>query len=118
MKTIIKLALALILLNAIGRAGMAAWGYYQLKDSAQQMVTFGAQVSAASLQDRILEKAVELNVPLRVEDISVHRQGMRTWAEAAYTQPLELFPHYVYPVRLSFSVDAYSMAIGTSEEAR
>lgn len=117
MKTILKLALALAMLNAAARAGTAAFGYYQLKDAAQQMVTFGAQTSTASLQDEIVEKASELNVPVTSGGVNVYRQGMRTRAEAAYTQPLELFPHYTYPVRLSFSVEGYSMALGAVDKA-
>jgi hypothetical protein len=116
MKTIIKLAITLVLLNVAARAGIAAWGYYQLKDATQQMVTFGAQVSTTDLHNRILEKAAELNVPLPPEGVNVHRQGIRTWAEAMYTQPLELFPNYTYPVQLSFSVDAYSMTAGPNED--
>lgn len=116
MKTILKLIIMVAVLNAVARTGLVAWNYYQLKDAAKQMVTFGAQSSTTDLHNRILEKAAELNVPLPAENVNVHRQGMRTWAEAAYTQPVELFPNYTYPVTLSFSVDAYSLVAGRPED--
>lgn len=110
MKTIIKLAIALAILNAAVRVGMAAATYYQLKDASQELVTFGAQASLGDIQNRVLQKAVELNVPLEAEAVSVVRDGPHTTASAAYTQRVEVFPNYIYPLDFKFSVDALSMS--------
>ena len=45
MKTIIKILIAIAILNASARVGIAAAGYYQLKDASQELLTFGAQAS-------------------------------------------------------------------------
>jgi hypothetical protein len=55
MKTIIKLAIALALANAAVRAGMVAMAYYQLKDAAQQEVTWGGRIPPAELASHVLE---------------------------------------------------------------
>ena len=114
-KTIFKLLLALIVLNAVFRAGVVAWDHYQLRDEAEQLIVFGAGTSTTDLHNRILLKAMELGVPLRSEDLVVRRDGQRTFVEARYTQPVEYFPNQTYPADLSFAVDAFTMAAVTPD---
>jgi hypothetical protein len=109
MKTAIKLLLMLAVLNAVFHTGRATLTYYQLKDATEQMLTFGSATSVAQLQARILERAGEMDVPLQPEDLDVKRQGARTSASASYTQPVEVFPSYLYPMKFSYSVEAYAL---------
>jgi hypothetical protein len=115
MRTVIKLLVMLAILNAVFHTGRAAMTYYQLKDATEQMLTFGSQTPTAQLQSRILEKAGELDVPMQPEDVTVRRDGARTTAAASYTQPVELFPNYNYPIKLSYSVEAYSLYAGPAD---
>ena len=108
MKAIIKLVIALALLNAAARGAMAAWTYYQFKDRTEQLVIFGSRTSTAQLHNQIVEMAAELDVPLAPENVNVERNGPRTRAEAAYVQPVEFFPNYTYPVNFSFSVEGFA----------
>ena len=108
MKTIIKIAISLAVINAAFHAAEAAWRYYQLKDATQQLIIFGSQEQASELQNRIVEKAVELRVPLLPENVIIRREGTRTFVDAAYTQPVEYFPNQVYPADLKFSVEAFA----------
>jgi hypothetical protein len=110
MKTIIKILIAIAILNASARVGMAAASYYQLKDASQELLTFGAQASPGEIQNHIFQKAQGFNVPLEAEDVEVTRNGPRTTAKAAYTQDVEVFPSYMYPITFRFSVEALSMA--------
>ena len=41
MKTVLKLLIAVAIMNATARVGYAAARYYQLKDESQELVTFG-----------------------------------------------------------------------------
>jgi hypothetical protein len=108
MKTILKLLIALVVVNAMARGAMAAWTFYEFRDASQQLVLFGAGSSTTDLHNQILARAGELEVPVAPENVDVQREGPRTWAAVAYTQPVEFFPRWVYPVRLSFTVDAFS----------
>lgn len=112
MKTIFKLLVAAVLINASVRAALVAKSYYELKETAQQAVLFGANTNVGVIRDRILEKATELKLPVGPKDVIVKRQGTRTWADASYRQPVEFFPKQEYPVDLSFSVEGYSMVLG------
>ena len=59
-----------------------------------------------------------LLVPLEPENIEVRREGNQTLADAAYTEPLEYFPSFDYPVDLSFSVEAFVAPPPPREQAR
>jgi hypothetical protein len=111
MKTLLKVVIALALLNAVVRGGDVLWNYYQFKDAAARALLFGAKSTSQQLHMQIVETAMELQIPLKPEDLSVRwRTGHRV-AEASYTQQVEFFPNYAYPVAFSFHVD--TLAVGT-----
>ena len=109
MKTVLKLLIAVALLNAVVRGADSAWNYYQLKDAAQRALLFGAQASSKQIHGQIMERAVELQVPLTPEELTVSWRAGRRIAEASYTQQIEFFPKYNYPVFFSFNVDTVSV---------
>ena len=113
MKTIIKIAIVLALANAVVRAGLVAMDYYQLKDAAQQEVTWGDRATPAQLAQNVLEKAAEFDVPLDAENVEASRNKDLTVISVGYTQPVEIFPAFIYPViypvELSFEVQARTM---------
>ena len=59
MKTIIKLLVAALILNATARLGLSAWQQYQFRDSVQEMLLFGNSQTTAQLQEQIVEEAEE-----------------------------------------------------------
>jgi hypothetical protein len=109
MKTILKLVIALVILNATARVGYVAWGYYQFKDAAQQEVTFAGRMPSDQIATRVFEKAVQLQVPVERQNIEVTRNDTVVTLDAFYTQPVELFPRYIYPLELSFTVEARAL---------
>jgi hypothetical protein len=109
LKTIIKLLIAAVILNATVRSADAMWDYYQLKDAAQQIVLFGPQSTTSQLRDQVFTKAEELQLPLAIEDITVRRESSRTFAHVYYVQPVALFPGYRQPIVFSFEVNALNM---------
>ncbi len=110
MKTIIKLLIAVAIVNAAARLGLATARYYQLKDQSQQLVTFGAEAPLGELQNHILESAAALDLPVAFEDIEVTREGQYTKASTSYTEPVEVFPNYTYPMTFHFTVAGLKIA--------
>jgi len=108
-KTIIKLVIVIAIANAAIRVGLVAAKYYQLKDQTQELLTFGANATPNDLQNRIIAKAEALSVPIVPDDITVTRDGLRTVANVAYSQSVEVFPNYKYPIKFQFKADAISM---------
>jgi len=113
-KTLIKLLIAAAIINATARVGIAAARYYQLKDQSQELVTFGGNIVPGELQNQILLKAEQLQLPLAFDDILVTREGLRTIASAAYTDSVEVFPNYKYPIKFQFKVEGVNMGAGVT----
>ena len=117
MKTVLKLLIAVALLNAVVRGADSAWNYYQLKDAAQRALVFGAQASSKQVHEQIMERAGELQIPLNPADLTVSWRSGRRIAEAEYTQQIEFFPRYRYPVLFSFNVDTVSVGTPPDDES-
>jgi hypothetical protein len=109
LKTIIKLLIVVAVLNACFQGARATWGYYQFKDGAQQAILFAGDASIGQLQQEIFRRGTELEVPVELQNILVTQEGPRTTADVAYTQLVEFFPRYEYPVKYSFKVDALAV---------
>ena len=109
MKTIVKLLIVAAILNACVRGAMAAWTYYEFKDAVSQLVLFGGDAAVGAIEEQILRRATELQVPVDPKNIEVTREGPRTVATASYRQEIELFPRYKYPYDFKFTVDALSV---------
>ena len=116
MKTIIKLLIVAAVLNACARGAMAAWSYYQFKDATQQAILFAGDATDGQLQQQILLRAMELEVPVDPANVQVTRQGPRTVADVSYTQAVELFPSYQRPIKFTFRVDALAVNPRTPAE--
>jgi hypothetical protein len=114
MKTILKLLVAAIAINAAVHGGLAAKRYFEFKQAAQEAVLFGADTPVTDIHQIIVERARSLNLPLAADSVKVNRQGGRTWADASYRQAIEVFPNQQYPVDWSFSVEGYSMVLGAT----
>lgn len=109
MKTLLKLVIAVLVLNAAVRGALAMWEYYEFKDAAQQVVLFGQRSEPEEIRASIVAKGNEMRVPVRPDDVKVSRDETRTVAEGFYIQPVQFFPNYSYPVKFSFVVDALSL---------
>lgn len=113
MKTLIKLIIAAVIVNAAYRAGSTYLKYYQFKDETAQMILFGQAETLPDLKRQIVGEAMKRDVPLEEDDVMVTREGTRTLAEVSYTENVEVFPRYLYPVNFSFSAEAYGVAGAT-----
>jgi hypothetical protein len=116
MKTVLKLVIAIAVVNAVVRAADSAWNYYQLKDGAERALLFGSKLSSQQVHQQIMEAANELRLPLKPEDLSVRWRSGRRHAVASYTQQIEFLPNYPYPILFSFSVDAAAVERAPDDE--
>ncbi len=64
-------------------------------DAMQEQCSFGSIKSDASIRDELYQKAADLNLPLRKEDILVSRTASTVRVEVHYQIPIE-FPGYTY----------------------
>jgi hypothetical protein len=108
LKTILKLLVAIAVLNAVGRGGMAALSYFQFKDETERLIVFDVASTPDELKSQILTIGSRHGLAVVPEDVSVERQGSRTTASAGYTAVVEYFPRYTYAMPVSFTVEAFS----------
>jgi hypothetical protein len=105
---LLKVALAVAVINAAARAGMATWKNVELKDAAQRMVLFGRERPAAELTAGVLAKAAELKLPVTEDQVNVTTQEVRTIIAVSYENPVEVFPSYVYRMKFQFEVEGFN----------
>lgn len=110
MKTLIKLVVAVVLINAAYRAGSVFLKYYQFKDEIEQMILFGQGEPVPQLKSDIVQEAAKRGVPLDEDNVMVNRDGGRTVADLSYADTVELFPRFIYPVNFSFTAEAFGVA--------
>jgi hypothetical protein len=53
-----------VILNAATHVALASWRHFQLRDAAEQAVTFGATQDPVAIKNNILKSASDLNLPL------------------------------------------------------
>jgi hypothetical protein len=114
--SLIRVAVAVAILNAAVRVGFAYWAFYQLRDDAEQTALFGARQPTWALQQAVLEKANQLLLPVGEEQVIVTRNGPKTTIEASYVQPIEYFPRRSYPMTFSFAVEGFTVGDARAAE--
>ena len=103
MKALFKLIIVALVLNAVFHGGMATYRFVQLKESTHSLLALGDQASTEQLQERIVTRAKELNLPVSPEDVVVSREGQRTAARVSYRHGIEFFPGLRYPQEFDFN---------------
>jgi len=111
-KTLIKLLIAVAIINAAGRYGLSAWTQYQFRDAVQQILLFGADASDDELKDEIMMEAERQDVPLERESLDVQQRDMVVTARASYLDEIEIFPRYIYPKTWEFSLEVRHLEMG------
>ena len=92
MATIIKLFLALVVLNAAAQLGMAELKHYRYTDALQNAVLFAPNATDDELAEEAVRLAQEHQVPLDAANVTVSHRGADIVVEGAYTMDVTLVP--------------------------
>jgi hypothetical protein len=106
MKTLIKLAIAALLIHATWRSGMVFWRYYQFQDEVQRVAQFAGSRSEGDLQHVVMDVAGRLQVPLTEDHVTIRREPNHLLINATYTDRIEIVPTYFYPWEFKMQADA------------
>jgi hypothetical protein len=115
-KTIVKLALVALIANATWQAVNAYWPHYKFEDAVRSTVQFRGDRTNEQLRARILELAVNYDVPVGEEDIEIRREEAHTIVDVSYVRQVNLAPGYTYRWPFTLHVDTFS--IGTAVPGR
>jgi hypothetical protein len=94
MKSIIKIALGLVLVTAAFQGGRAALKHYTFVDALQETMLFGSSRNEAQIADKVIELAAEYEIPLDPDLMSVRREPFLITIEAPYTDTVNLLPGF------------------------
>ena len=105
-----RVAIAVAVVNGAVRTGAVYWSYYQFQDTAQQLAILGWKSSPDMLRTGAFDRAMELLIPIKEDQIEVTRDGAKTFIAASYEHPVEYFPNRSYPLKLSFRVEGVNLS--------
>ena len=100
---LLTLIVVAAVLNGAYQVGMDEYRYSQFKDSVHSRLTLGKDTPVEDLKQQMLQKAVELKLPVSEDKLTVSREGVRTSVSVSYSSETEPFPGYKYPREHSFT---------------
>ena len=109
MKTLIKIAIAVALANAIFHAATAYLSYFQFKDAVEELALH-ASTTDAQMKERVVELATKYEEPVDPDAISIRREEHHTYIETSYSKDVQLFPGFVRKFPFEVKVDAFIIA--------
>jgi hypothetical protein len=109
MRTLIKLAIAALIVHAAYQLGYAYWEHYQFTDAVQQVAQFGEREPIETIEQRVLELAAEHGIPLEEEALTVERRQRRIDVDGSYTRDILLAPGFRRP--WTFTVDVVVLTL-------
>ena len=109
MRTLLKLALAALLINASWQLFSVYWAHFKFVDAVQSTTQFRGDKSDEAIRNRILELAGEFDVPVSDENLTVQGNRQHTTVDSAYTRPVKLLPGYAYPWQFRVHTDTNTM---------
>jgi hypothetical protein len=95
-RKLLRIAVFLLIVNALYQAAPVIWHYYQFKDAVQELALFSQKSSDAELIDRVMVLAEEHDIPLERDYVQVQRGNGQLVITAAYIDTMKLLPGYDY----------------------
>ena len=100
---LLTLVVVAAVLNGAYQMGMDEYQYSQFKDSVHSRLSLGKDTPIEELKQQMLQKAVELKLPVSEDKVTLSREGVRTSVSVSYSSEPEPFPGYKYPRDHSFT---------------
>ena len=110
MRTLIKLALVALLINASWQLFSVYWSHFKFVDAVQATTQFRGDKSEDQIRSRILELAGEFDVPISDENLTIQLVDNHTLVDSSYTRRVELVPTFPYPWRFTVHTDTEQAA--------
>jgi hypothetical protein len=128
-KTLIKIAIALIVIHGAFRIGSAYWNFYRYEDALQQLAQFGERRTDKQLCDEAMSTAGNYGVPIAATGLTIHRgtnppyncaagagaqqpgaiaqASAQMVIEGSYVDQVQVLPGYIYPWEFKPSVKVW-----------
>ena len=105
-RKLVKLAIVLLVANAIYQFVPPYMHYVQFKDAVRETAIFSKDVSDQALFDSLVALAERYKVPIDPDTIEIRHQGAHIFIDASYVQVIKFAPTYSYPWHFGVKADA------------
>jgi hypothetical protein len=106
-RKLVKLAIFLLIANAVYQIAPVSLHYVQFKDALQELALFSQKATDAELTDRIMALADEHKIPLDRDDIAIQRPNGQLIIDASYVESMKLLPGYSYDHQFDIEAKAF-----------
>jgi hypothetical protein len=107
LRNLIRLAVVLLIANALYRSVPVYIHYYQFKDAVQEVALFAKDRTDIELVDRVMALAEQYQVPIERDAVQVSRDKLKTYITLQYEQPIEWVPTYKRAMPFSVAVEGW-----------
>ena len=83
-RKLVKIAVFLLIANALYQTAPVSWHYYQFKDALRELALFSQKSTDAELVDRVMEIAEEQSIPLERDYVQIRRGNGQLVITASY----------------------------------
>ena len=107
-RKLVKLAIVLLIVNALYRFVPPYLRYQQFKDDVRQLALFSKGAPDGALVERVLALAEQDGVPVERDDIDVRHDTANIYIDVSWIQTIDFAPFYSYPWQ--FDVNAHAIS--------
>ncbi len=108
-RKLVKLAIFLLIANAVYRIIPPTIHYYEFKDAVQELALFSQKTPDAELIDRVMALADENSVPLERDYVQVRRSNGQLLIDVSYVESMNVLPGYSYDHQFDIEAKAFDV---------
>lgn len=106
-KTLVKLAVVVLIANAAYRVGLEYLNHIKFRDAIREAAMFKAR-NDAELTQRVMNLAIDYDIPLTEHDFEILRAARHVEMSGHYDKLVEIVPTFTYPWSFSWDIDVYT----------
>ena len=106
-RNLVRLAVVLLIANALYRFVPGYMHHYQFKDAVAEAAKFSKDRSDTDLVDRVMVLADRYSIPLEREAVQVSRDKQMTYITLTYEEQIEWVPGSRKPMPYTVSVEGW-----------
>jgi hypothetical protein len=107
LRNLVRLAVVLLIGNALYRFVPVYLHHHQFKDAVAETAKFAKERSDTDLVDRVMVLAERYQIPLEREAVQVSRDKQLTYITLTYEEQIQWAPAYRKPMPFTISVEGW-----------
>jgi len=110
LRNLIRVAVLLLIANALYRFVPVYVHYHQFKDAVKEAALFAKDKSDWEITDRVMALAERYQIPIQREAVQVTRDKQFTHVNVMYEEHIEWVPLYKRPMPFTIAVEGWHVA--------